>query len=53
MMTHNPAHGFWGWLKLKRTRAGHKPAVPTKTEKWNPKPGRQLPGRKIVFFEMP
>jgi hypothetical protein len=49
----NRTHEFWGWLRLKKTRAGHKPAVLTKTEKCNVKPGRRLPGRKIVFLEMP
>jgi len=53
MTTTNPAHDFWGWLRSKKTRAGHKPAVLTKTEKCNVKPGRRLPGRKIVFLEMP
>ena len=53
MMTHNPAHGFWGWLRMKRTRADHKPKVLTKTEKCDPKPVRRLRGRKIVFLEMP
>jgi hypothetical protein len=53
MTTNNAAHGFWDWLRLKRTQAGHKPAVLTKTEKCNAKPDRRLPGRKIVFLEMP
>jgi hypothetical protein len=53
MTTNNPAHGFWGWLRLKGTREDHKPAGLTKTEKCNVKPGRRLPGRKTVFLEMP
>jgi hypothetical protein len=53
MITTNPAHDFCGWLRLKKTRTGHQPAVLTKTEKCNTKPGRRLPSKKIVFLEMP
>jgi len=53
MTTNNPAQEFWGWLRLKTTRAGRKPAATTKTEKCNPKPAKRPPGRKIAFLELP
>jgi hypothetical protein len=53
MTTKNSAHEFWGWLRLKTTHTGRKPAVLTKTGMCNVKPGRRLPGRKIVFLEKP
>jgi hypothetical protein len=53
MTTTNQAQDFWIWLRSKKTRAGYKPAVLTKTGKCDVKPCRRLPARKIVFLEMP
>lgn len=53
MMTHNPAHGFWGWLRLKPTHTSWKPAATTKPSQFNAKLRKQKQGRRIVFLEMP
>jgi hypothetical protein len=60
MMTHNPAHGFWGWLRLKPTHTSRKPATITEPSQINAKLEyfsnalrKQKQGRRIVFLEMP
>jgi hypothetical protein len=52
MTTNNPTHGLWGWLRMKETNIGRKPAATTKTGKCNPKPAKRRPGKKIAFLEM-